>query len=89
MADSDFGITQLCRDLGMSRSQVFRKVKALTGKSPSLLIRSIRLRKAKHYLETTDLSVSEIAYDIGFSTPAYFSTSFLEEFGTTPSDTRN
>ncbi len=79
---------QLERALGMSRSQVFRKVKALTGASPSLLIRSVRLHKAKEMLRDPELSIAEVAYEVGFSTPAYFSTTFLEEFGKTPTEWR-
>ena len=72
----------------MSRAQLHRKLKALTNKSATIFIRSIRLQKAKELLETTNMSVKEIAYDVGFSSPAYFSTSFLEEFNVNPSETR-
>jgi len=72
----------------MSRSQIFRKVKALRDQSPTLFIRSIRLQKAKELLQTSKLSVAEIAYEVGFTTPSYFSTAFLEEFGKNPSDFR-
>ncbi len=89
LSDSDFEMPQLERALAMSRSQIFRKVKALTGKSPTLFVRSIRLSKARHFLETTRLTVSEIAYDTGFSSPQFFSDAFLEEFGIRPSATRN
>ncbi|MEN0049099.1 MAG: ATP-binding protein, partial [Bacteroidota bacterium] len=89
LADTAFGITHLCTALNMSRSQLFRKIKALTGKSPTVFIRSIRLHEARHLLKTTDLSISEIAYRVGFSTPNYFSTSFLEEFGQQPNTIRN
>ncbi len=85
LSETDFEMPQLERALGMSRSQVFRKVKALTGASPSVLIRSIRLHKGKELLQDTSLTIAEVAYEVGFSTPAYFSTSFLEEFGKTPS----
>ena len=86
--DESFGIQHLCRALAMSRTQVHNKIKALTGKSTSLLIRSIRLQKAKELLETTDLTVSQIAYEVGFKYPAHFSNYFLEEFGEPPSRTR-
>lgn len=85
LSETDFDMPQLEQALGMSRSQVFRKVKALTGASPSVLIRSIRLQKAKTLLRGSTLTIAEIAYEVGFSTPAYFSTSFLEEYGLTPS----
>jgi len=88
LSETDFDMLQLEQALGMSRSQVFRKVKALTGTSPSVLIRSIRLHKAKELLRDTPLTISEIAYEVGFSTPAYFSTTFSEEFGKTPTEWR-
>jgi AraC-like DNA-binding protein len=84
LSETDFDMPQLELALGMSRSQVFRKVKALTGASPSVLIRSIRLRKAKALLRDSTLRIAEIAYEVGFSTPAYFSTSFLEEYAMRP-----
>ncbi len=85
ISESDFDMPQLMRVLGMSYSQVFRKVKALTGASPSVFIRSVRLHKAKALLRDSALTIAEVAYEVGFSTPAYFSTTFLEEFGMTPS----
>ncbi len=88
LSDADFEMPQLERALGMSRSQIFRKVKALTNQSPTLFIRSIRLYKAKELLQTSKLTVAEIAYEVGFTTPSYFSTAFLEEFGKNPSDFR-
>ncbi len=88
LSDPDLEMPQLERALAMSRSQIFRKIKALTGKSPSLFIRSIRLARAQELLRTTARTVSEIAYDTGFSSPQYFSDAFLEEFGIRPSDAR-
>ena len=88
ISDPQYGILRLTRDLGMSRSQVFRKIKALTGTSPALFIRSYRLREGKKLLTTTDLTISEIAYDVGFSSLQYFSDAFMEEFGIRPSATR-
>ena len=88
MEDSEFGIVQLCRAIGLSRSQLFRKLKALTGKSASLVIRSIRLQRARKLLQTTDLNVSEVAYEVGFKDLAYFSKCFLEEYGETPSSVK-
>lgn len=88
LSETDFEMPQLERAMGMSRSQVFRKVKALTGASPSVLIRNIRLHKAKALLQDHSHTIAEIAYEVGFSTPAYFSTMFLEAFGKTPSEWR-
>ena len=86
--DEFFSLPQLCQKIGMSRSQLFRKMKALINQSPSDFIRTYRLQKAKHLLVTTDLTVSEIAYQVGYKDLAHFSKSFNEEFGTNPSATR-
>ncbi|MBX2929148.1 MAG: response regulator [Saprospiraceae bacterium] len=85
LSDSAFEIDQLARVVGMSRSQLFRKIKALTGQSPSLHIRAIRLHRGKELLETTEMNVTEVAYEVGFSTPAYFSDAFAEKYGVRPS----
>ncbi|MEM1321926.1 MAG: ATP-binding protein [Bacteroidota bacterium] len=88
-ADKDFGLVQLCRKVGMSRSQIFRKMKALTGISPSRFIRSYRLKKAKYLLENTPSNVSEAARETGFTSLPHFSRVFHEEFGVSPSATSN
>jgi DNA-binding response OmpR family regulator len=88
LSETEFDMPRLERALGMSRSQVFRKVKALTGASPSVLIRNIRLQKSRELLRNSTLTIAEIAYEVGFSTPAYFSTMFQEAFGKTPSEWR-
>ncbi|MFZ0455356.1 MAG: response regulator [Ignavibacteriaceae bacterium] len=84
ISEEDFSIEELGNEIGMSRSQVLRKIKALTGKSPSLYVRSIRLMKAKKMIENGDGNISEIAYSVGFSSPVYFSKCFKEEFGYSP-----
>jgi signal transduction histidine kinase/DNA-binding response OmpR family regulator/ligand-binding sensor domain-containing protein len=86
--NSDFGTLQLARQSGMSESQLYRKLKALTGKSTALFIRSVRLQKARELLKTTSLNVSEIAYMTGFNDPAWFSRVFREEFGKSPGGVR-
>ena len=88
LSDADFEMPHLERALAMSRSQIFRKIKALTGKSPSLFIRSIRLHHGKQMLLNTTLTVSEIAYEVGFSSLNYFSDAFFEEFGERPMKAR-
>lgn len=88
LADPDFGILQLCRATGRSRAQLFRKIKALTGKSTSLFIRTVRLQKARELLITTNLNISEVAYEVGFKDLSYFSRTFSKEFGVAPSATR-
>ncbi|MEL7119251.1 MAG: ATP-binding protein [Bacteroidota bacterium] len=88
MGDANFGIPQLCKMLGISRPHLHRKLKALTNQSTSLFIRHIRLQKARHLLQSSDLSISEVAYDVGFKDPAYFSKCYVELFHETPSETR-
>lgn len=88
LADEDFGINQLCKALAMSRSQIHRKIKALTGYSTAIYLRTVRLYKAKSLLRNTDMNVSEIAYNVGFKDPNYFTHVYVEEFGETPSATR-
>ena len=89
LSDENFALPELCHAIGMSRSQLFRKMKALVNEAPSSFIRMYRLHRAKELLERTDLQVSEIAYEVGFKDPAYFSFSFHEIFGMTPSSVRS
>ncbi|MDZ4702795.1 MAG: ATP-binding protein, partial [Saprospiraceae bacterium] len=86
LTDERYDIEALCRDLAMSRMQLHRKLTALGGQPAALFIRSHRLRHARQLLETTGLTISEIAYDSGFSDPAYFTRCFREEFGRSPSE---
>lgn len=86
--DEHFGIRELCRTVGVSRAQLHRKIKALTNYSTSIFIRSIRLNKAKILLQTTDLNISQIAYEVGFADPGYFSIKFHEYFGQRAKDVR-
>ena len=72
----------------MSQVQVYRKLKALTGKTPSKYIRFIRMEKAMELLSTSNLNISEIAYNLGFSDPNYFSRTFQQVYGKTPSSIR-
>lgn len=85
-SDDAFGLPQLCQKINMSRSQLFRKMKALTDVAPSDLIRSHRLNKAKALLESGTLNVSEVAWEVGFKDPSYFSKLYQEEFGVMPSE---
>jgi len=85
--EEDFGITEMCNELAMSRAQLHRKIKALTGLSTSHYMRAIRLQKAKLLLESTDLNISEVAYRVGFRDPKYFSRTYSETFGFAPTDT--
>jgi YesN/AraC family two-component response regulator len=81
---SHFSVEQLADALNISRVQLYRKVKAILGLSISDYLNDFRLDKAKGMLETTDLSISEIAYSHGFSSPNYFSTSFKNKYGVSP-----
>ena len=83
--DENFSLPQLCLLIGMSRSQLFRKMKAVTDTSPSDLIRSYRLNKARALLQGGDVTVAEVTYQVGFRDPSYFSKIFQEEFGVVPS----
>lgn len=82
--DENFGIPELCKAAGMSRSQLHLKIKALTGRSTSHFMRGIRLQQAKELLSTAELNVTEVAYEVGFKDPNYFSRCFSEEFGLSP-----
>ncbi len=86
--DETFKVPQLSEAMGLSRSQIHRKVTALTGRSLTRYVRLLRLQKAQEFLKTTDLNMSEVAYSVGFSSLSYFSRSFTEEFGVAPSEAR-
>jgi AraC-like DNA-binding protein len=88
VSDSTFGNFDLAKKMNISESQLFRKIKSKTGKSTAIYIRSIRLQKAKEYLQNSKLTVSEIAYEMGFNCPSYFSRTFSKEFGFPPSRQR-
>lgn len=84
LADSDLSVEQIGDEIGLSRVQLYRKVKALTGYSPVEIVRKARLTRARHLLQTTERTVSEVAYAVGFSTPSYFSKCYKDEFGENP-----
>lgn len=86
LPDSELNVETLSSDLGLSRVQMYRKVKALTTYSPVELIRITRLKKAHKLIETTDMSISEIAYSVGFTSPSYFTKCFKEYFDKNPNE---
>ena len=88
ISDSDFSVETLAADMSMSRVQLYRKVKQLTGHTPVDIIRQSRLNRAKLLLSTTDLTISEVTYQVGFTAPSYFTKCFKEEFGYLPGDAR-
>ncbi|MEZ4918145.1 MAG: ATP-binding protein [Saprospiraceae bacterium] len=85
MGRPDTCIENIQKDMALSQMQLYRKLKALTGLTPSLYIRDIRLEKSIQLLQEGELNVSEIAYEVGFNTPAYFSRAFVEKYGRQPS----
>jgi signal transduction histidine kinase/ligand-binding sensor domain-containing protein/AraC-like DNA-binding protein len=86
ISEEGFSIEEFDKEIEMGRVQIYRKIKALTGKSPSRYIRSVRLVKARCMIKEKQGTISEIAYSVGFSTPQYFTKCFKEEFGYPPSE---
>lgn len=87
--ESEFSVMHLYRAVFLSRTQLHKKLKALTGMSATHFIRHIRLSKAREFLKMGDQNITEIAYQVGFSDPNYFTRCYGEEFGESPSETRN
>ncbi|MEL7122622.1 MAG: response regulator, partial [Bacteroidota bacterium] len=88
MDDPDFEMAELCKELFVSQTQLRRKVKALTGRTLSIYLRSLRLQKARHLISSTSLPVKSIGFEVGFTSHSYFSACYNQEFGETPSFTR-
>ena len=88
MGNPDINVDAMAAKMGLERSQFYRKIKALTNYSPVELIRNFRLKEGRKLLIKTDKTISEIAYEIGFSSPAYFTKCYREAYGETPSETR-
>ena len=86
MCDSNFSVETLAQDMGMSRVQLYRKVKQLTGRTPVDIIRMSRLNRARNMLAGGEHNVSEVAYAVGFSAPSYFAKCFRDEFGYSPTE---
>ena len=88
LEDSEVSVDDLAAEMNLSRVQLYRKVKQITGSSPVELLRTTRLKRAYQMLLTTDKSVSEVAYAVGFTAPSYFTKCFKEEYGMVPGDVR-
>jgi DNA-binding response OmpR family regulator len=88
LSDDTFGVEEMVNHIGMSRTQLHRKVKAITGESTSHLIRTIRLQRAVEMLKSNSLTINEIAYQVGFSSASYFTESFTKHFGHPPTERR-
>lgn len=84
LGNSELNVVTISHEMGISRAQLYRKIKSITGISPNDIVREARMRRADRLLETTDKSVSEIAYEVGFSSPSYFTKCYREFFGRTP-----
>lgn len=89
MGNAELSVDILASKMGLERSQFYRKIKALTNYAPVELMRRLRLQHARTLITGTDKTISEIAYDTGFSTPAYFTKCYRDAFGETPSEARN
>lgn len=86
MGNSELNVEDLGKDMGLSRVQLYRKIKSLTNYSPNELLRIARLKKAASLLASSSMSVSEVGYEVGFSSPSYFAKCYKEEFGESPTD---
>jgi transcriptional regulator GlxA family with amidase domain len=88
LSDENFGIAELCDVLNISRAQLHRKLKKITGLSTSHYIRTLRLHYAKELLDKSELNISEVAFNVGFSSATYFSKVFKAQFGFAPRELR-
>ena len=86
MSDSELSVEELASEIGLSRVQFYRKIKSLTNYSPAELLRIMRLKRADTLLRTTEQSISEILYSVGFSSPSYFTKCYRDYFGVTPTE---
>jgi transcriptional regulator GlxA family with amidase domain len=79
-------VEELGRSMGMSRVQLYRKVKSLTNYAPNELLRIARLKKATSLLSSSDMTIAEITYEVGFTSPSYFTKCYKDHFGESPTD---
>jgi ABC-type sugar transport system substrate-binding protein/DNA-binding response OmpR family regulator/nitrogen-specific signal transduction histidine kinase len=86
LTNANLNIEDLGQEIGLSRTQLYRKVKSITGYAPVELLKIIRLKKAYLLLSTTELNISEVAYETGFTTPSYFAKCFREHYHETPTE---
>jgi AraC-like DNA-binding protein len=85
LADDEFNVDALSRYIGISRPQLYRKVHALTGRSPNVFIRDLRMEKAVSLLRLRNKNICEVALEVGYTNPSYFARTFSEKYGCTPS----
>jgi AraC-like DNA-binding protein len=86
LAEAEFNVNSMCKAMHISHMHFIRKVKQLTGKKPIDLLKSFRMKKAKDLLQQQKLTISEVAYRVGFDLPNSFSRAFKKEFNVTPSE---
>lgn len=86
LADEDFNVASICKDIGISRPQLYRRMTSLTGRAPNDFLRDLRLEKALALLQQRSKSISQVALEVGYSNPSYFSKCFAEKFGCLPSE---
>lgn len=86
MSNSDLSIDDVCKEMGLSRTQLYRKLKGLVGQSANELIRSIRLKRAAQLIKSNEMTISEITYEVGFNDLQYFRFCFKKQFGVNPSE---
>ena len=84
--EESFNVQELCKQIGISRAQLYRKIHSLTGKSPNHFIRDLRMHKAWQLLKSKRNNITEIAYEVGYSNPSYFSKKFMQSYGHLPSE---
>jgi transcriptional regulator GlxA family with amidase domain len=87
--DSDFAVTELCKSMSMSKSQLYRKTIALWGLAPNLLLKEFRLEKARELLKKQSFNISQTTFDSGFNSPSYFTKCFKKKFGLLPASYLN
>ena len=89
MGNADMKMDDLGAEMQLSKVQLYRKVKAMTGKTPAELLKEMRLQRAYTLLQQTDKTISEVSAEVGFAVPGYFSSCFKKQFGVLPTDFRN
>lgn len=86
LAHEDFNVSSICKDIGISRPQLYRRMTSLTGRAPNDFLRDLRLEKSLTLLRQRSKNISQVALEVGYSNPSYFSRCFAEKFGCLPSD---
>lgn len=89
MGNPELNVDMIASQMGLERSQFYRKIKSLTNYAPVELMRRLRLQRGRELIISTEKTISEISYEIGFSTPAYFTKCYRDAYGETPSQARD